>query len=522
MINDRRETFAWPTVPGPWKRISKSFWLAFLSACLIGTITHLYMFTNLLLNHDSATQLYTSNDVLSSGRWALEYLSVFSTCFQLPVVTGLISLLAIAVSAGLTVQVLELTHPVHIVLASALLVTFPSAAAIFSYLFTADAYFLCLMLNALAVYCTRNYRWGWLFGLPLLTAACGTYQAFICYAIGLFLFDCILRLLKNESLDRVLHRGAGYILLCAAALILYYVVLNLLLYVTGTQLVDYQGLSGMSLENFGRFFAKIPSAYQFFEKNILTPGYLTPFFQRSQAAYTLFAGILALYLVVKQNLFRDPPRLLLLAAGTALIPLALNFVSILALGAEVHELMIYSFVLFFLMIIKYAELVMAEQVHEKNTRWSAVFFLNLILCLVVIWGNFCTTNTAYLRLQIRYENTFAAANRVMARIEALDGYTWETPVALVGYLPHNAYGKTVDAFSQTEAPIGTEDDLLLSYYSLPYFMETYIGLHLPKMTADQWQAVYCSDILDEMPCYPSEGSVILYEGVAVVKFSDPY
>ena len=184
MINDRRETFAWPTVPGPWKRISKSFWLAFLSACLIGTITHLYMFTNLLLNHDSATQLYTSNDVLSSGRWALEYLSVFSTCFQLPVVTGLISLLAIAVSAGLTVQVLELTHPVHIVLASALLVTFPSAAAIFSYLFTADAYFLCLMLNALAVYCTRNYRWGWLFGLPLLTAACGTYQAFICYAIG--------------------------------------------------------------------------------------------------------------------------------------------------------------------------------------------------------------------------------------------------------------------------------------------------------------------------------------------------
>ena len=53
-------------------------------------------------------------------------------------------------------------------------------------------------------------------------------------------------------------------------------------------------------------------------------------------------------------------------------------------------------------------------------------------------------------------------------------------------------------------------------------METYIGLHLPKMTADQWQAVYCSGILDEMPCYPSEGSVILYEGVAVVKFSDPY
>ena len=521
-MREQSLSLTWPAIPGPWQRISREFRLAFLAACLIGTITHLYAFTNLLLNHDSSTQLYTNNDVLSSGRWALEYLSVFSTYFQLPVVIGLISILALAVTAGLTVRVMELKHPVHIVLASALLVTFPSVAAIFSYLFTADAYFLCLMLNALAVYCAQRYRRGWLLALPLLTVACGTYQAFICYAIGLLLFDCILRLLKGEPLDQVLRRGLGYMLLCAAALILYYAVLNLILFATGTQLVDYQGLNGMSLENLGRFFQQIPLAYLLFGKNILIPDYLPSVFQAFQIAYLIFAGLMALWLAWRKKLLQDPLRLLLLAAGLLLLPLALNFVTILALGAEVHELMIYSFVLTFVMVIKCAELVLEEEIQAGTPRWRAVFFLNLALCFLVVWGNFCTTNTAYLRLQVRYENTFAAANRIMARIESLDGYTPQTPVTFVGYLPHDAYGKTVEAFSQQRAPIGTEDDLLLCYYSLPYFMETYIGLHLPGMTDEQWNSVYNSGLLEEMPCYPSEGSVILHNGVVVVKLSDAY
>ena len=67
-MNERTDALQWPALPGPWHRITRPFRLAFLTACLVGAITHLYLFTNLLLNHDSATQLYTNNDVLSSGR----------------------------------------------------------------------------------------------------------------------------------------------------------------------------------------------------------------------------------------------------------------------------------------------------------------------------------------------------------------------------------------------------------------------------------------------------------------------
>lgn len=519
-MNDNARAFQWPALPGPWRKISRPFWLAFCTACLVGTVTHLYLFTNLLLNHDSATQLYSANNVLSSGRWALELLSVFSTDFQLPVVIGLISILSMAVTAGLTVRVMGLTHRVHIVLAAALLVTFPSVASIFSYLFTADAYFLCLLMNAAAVYCAKNYRLGWAVALPLMTVACGAYQAFICYAIGLFLFDCILMLLDGAPVGKVVRRGLSYVGLCVAALILYYVVLNICLYVTGTELVDYQGLSGMSLANLMVFLKQIPEAYLLFGKHLLDPAYLDAGVRLAQILYLVFALGLALWLAVAKKLYRDPLRLLLLVAGVALLPLALNFVTVLSVGAEVHQLMVYSFVLLFVMILKCAELVMAERVRGGKGGWQGVFWANLVLCLALVWGNFCTTNTAYLRLQIKYENTIAAANRIVARVESLEGYTPDTPVALVGYLPSNLYGKTVPAFSQPEPLTGTDDTLLLSYYSARSVLETYIGLHMPAMTDEQWNAVYNSGLLDDMPCYPSAGSVILHEGVAVVKLNE--
>ena len=210
-MDHTNDGFRWPALRGPWERITLSFRLAFFAACLVGFLTHLYLLTNLLPNHDSIHSTFTNNDVLSSGRWSAQLLSSFSTYFQLPVVIGLISILALAVTAGLTVRILGLSHPVHIVLAAGLLVTFPSISAIFSYLFTADAYFLALMLNALGVFCAKRYRWGWLAAVLLLAVACGTYQAFICYAIGLFLLDCVLMLLEGEALDRTVKNGLGYI-----------------------------------------------------------------------------------------------------------------------------------------------------------------------------------------------------------------------------------------------------------------------------------------------------------------------
>ncbi len=519
-MNSKQDSVSWLTLDGPWRRISQPFRLAFVSAAVIGLITHLYLFTNLLLNHDSNNSIFTDNNVLSSGRWSAELLSVFSTNFQLPVVIGLISVVMLALTAGLTVRILGLTNRVNIVLVSALLVTFPSVACIFAYLFTADAYFIALFLSALSVYCAKMYRWGWAAAVALLTVACGTYQAFVCYAIGLFLFDCLLMLLDGTPLPQVVAKGVRYVLICVASLILYYVVLQVLLAATGTTLENYQGMSGMSLSNIAAFLAQIPKAWLLFGAFFFDPGYFTPFFRVVQLLYCLFFVGVGLYLIKVKKLYQDIPRLLLVFAGLLLVPLALNFITVLAFGADVHALMIYSFVLLLVLIVKASELAVAHLLPAGGKKGALVFFTNLALCFVLVWGNFCATNTAYLRLQVRYETSYAAANRIMARIEALDGYTADTPVAFAGRLPSGLYGMTVEEFSQIDSLTGTDDNLLLSTYSAPVFLETYIGLHLPGMTDEQWNMVYGSGILDEMPCYPADGSIILRDGVVIVKLGE--
>ena len=40
------------------------------------------------------------------------------------------------------------------------------------------------------------------------------------------------------------------------------------------------------------------------------------------------------------------------------------------------------------------------------------------------------------------------------------------------------------------------------------------------MTDEQWNMVYGSGILDEMPCYPADGSIILRDGVVIVKLGE--
>lgn len=142
-----------------------------------------------------------------------------------------------------------------------------------------------------------------------------------------------------------------------------------------------------------------------------------------------------LYLIKVKKLYQDIPRLLLVFAGLLLVPLALNFITVLAFGADVHALMIYSFVLLLVLIVKASELAVAHLLPAGGKKGALVFFTNLALCFVLVWGNFCATNTAYLRLQVRYETSYAAANRIMARIEALDGYTADTPVAFAGGSP---------------------------------------------------------------------------------------
>lgn len=504
-----------------WKRTSEPFRTAFWSACMLGVITHIYVFTNLILNHDSVGGVFHLNEYLKNARWSLGFLSKLSTGFQIPVVTILIAICMLAFTSALTVEILKITNKVMIILTSAFLVTFPAVACIFSYMFTADAYFISLFLSALSVYLTKRYHWGWLMAIIVCAISLGGYQSFVCYAIGLFLIDCILQLFTDRSLKEIIWTGLRYIAIILASLVLYYLLLELFLGLTGTQLNTYQGLDKINPLAFNSFLKEIPRAYRIFIQYFTEPYYTFGFYQTVQKLCLLLSLGALIYLAVVHKLYREKGRLIALLSGIVLLPLGLNFITVLSTGGWIHELMRYSFVLLFVFAVKLLELV--SQSHDKNRTVFVVSMVKFVMMCMLVWNSFCVSNIIYLRLQICYENSFATANRIAARIESLSDYSPELPVAFVGEIGENLYGGKVTEFSSYNNLTGTNDALLYSfdnYTRTRNFLSHYIGMSMPYPNQEQIDLLNTSEVVKAMPTYPAAGSIAIQDGIIVIKLSD--
>lgn len=137
------------------ERVKPAWKVAFFSVFLVGILTHIYKFTNYLPDRDSLLNIYHDQNILASGRWALSMACGISSYFDLPMVNGLLSLIYMGLTMVLVVELLELTNPVLIALCGALLATFPGTTETFLYEYTADGYFLAMLLATVGVYATR-------------------------------------------------------------------------------------------------------------------------------------------------------------------------------------------------------------------------------------------------------------------------------------------------------------------------------------------------------------------------------
>lgn len=98
------------------KRCKYEWKVAFISTFLIGLLTHIYKFTNTLLNHDSLYSFYHDQNIVQSGRWFLSIACSISSYFDLPWVTGLLSVVFISLTTVVITEIFEIKNPVVIAL----------------------------------------------------------------------------------------------------------------------------------------------------------------------------------------------------------------------------------------------------------------------------------------------------------------------------------------------------------------------------------------------------------------------
>lgn len=507
--------------------VPATVWAAVLSALVFGVLVHFQSLSGFILNWDSAKDSFLDRGVgtglLGQGKWLHPILVALTRSVSIGSANGLSSIFFLALSAGVVAQILELKSPLFSALTGMVMVSFPSVMSSFAYA-GEDKWYMILLLTCLSVYWTAHYKKGFIAGIIGLTLSLGYYQAFIGFAAALFVFLCMLELLRMEKTEReIIKTGLKYVAVLVAAIAAYYVVLQLALHVTNTSLADYRGIdSALGGIDPASLLAATSGSYVKVLRFFWFDAYGRAF-PRDIWAYRVLiitmAATLALA-VVKTKLYRKPLRLILLLALVLVMPLAVHAIGILGRDPNTHWIMIYSFVAVFLFAAKLAEFLPyvlsgKDQDRRKATalQWVAIGALAVIL---INWS--VTANTGYARLKTSFEGAYANSIFIMQEVLSLPDYSPDKPLAVIG----KDQTFTGDVFSDTVGRFTgiASRNFMVDNTRRTAFIRDYIGIKLTPAPQSKNTQLARSDEFKAMPCYPAPGFAKVIDGYLVVKLSD--
>ena len=529
--------------------LKKSWKTAFFSAFFLGLLVHIYKFTNLLPNHDSLYNFYSTQNMVASGRWFLSIACGFSSYFDLPWVNGILSLLFMGLTAAMVAEVFRMENPVLIVLASALQVSFPAMTATMSYEFTADGYMIAMTLAAFSVcmsrmeYLRKNHWKKLVLSSVCICLSCAIYQAYVSFAFVLAVCYFMLELLENRRTGKELRKWIGVqVLIYGCALAAYYLIWKLCLRVQGFTAASYQGIDSVGVMSLGGIlsgFGKIVrDVIRFFlEWNILEHGVTVYSVLNILFLLAFAAGLLVC--IVKSGIFRRRLHLLLLLLCVAALPVGCFIWYLTSPDVFYHALMLQSVCLLYVFGAVLYD-------HWVCTRGGdAVGYIVLALMTMIVFNNSVTANIYYNYMDQCIQSTHAAATELSTRIHLLDDGTVKY-VAIYGGL--DGYGqedhfahdklrqlggwKVLNRTILSPLYLSLYTDFDLSYYrtnGLDYpVMENDPDIPAPQgwefrfplLNKTQRDALADTQQVQAMPIWPARDSVQVIGDTIVVKLSE--
>ncbi len=423
-----------------------------LKACMIASlilcmVTHGYLYTHLLPFHDGA-QIFSAGSTgfsgVSGGRWLQGFLYLK---IDIPWLQGLIMILVYGLISYMICKLLKIQGQLATILAAGILVTSVNAISISFYFNQGHIFFLSLLFAVAAVYAFYEWKYGFVWAVVFLALCAGIYAPYISMALMLFfvreIVDC-LYYERSEGLGQKFLRHLKMLVAVGFSLIATYLICNA---IAGVNVITAQDNGGnaaastatsVTMESSGlitTIIAGMKSAY------LTVIGYFSPFqsksyFQDRHIYYGLFLLAMLATLVVCLHFLRDSLRecrwnLLVLLIDVALLPLAMN---VLGIVHYTHLAMTCAFVAPWLLVLSLAEAYLVEREGSEQSKLCLVYEGLVVLMLVVtVLEGIYLANASYIRIENLIDKTRAQANRIVMRIEEMEGYQVnETPVAFYG------------------------------------------------------------------------------------------
>lgn len=502
------------------------FYIAVLSAMIVGVITHLFGMVNILHNYDNVSvNPFGYGTGLSSGRWFLTILGDFTEnlgfAYNLPLVNGLIFLLILAFSAGFLVSTLKVRGKVSAALIGMIFVVFPTATSTMYFRYTAIYYGVAILLSVLAAWVMHRNRFSFLLSAVCTALSLGIYQAYTPVTIAIFVLMLMQAALRSEAdWKELLRRGIYYCASLAAGLILYYVCLKVLLAVNNVQLNDYQGINQMGQLSLSGFPYLLKETFAALVK-LPIEDYCglasTPFIR---FLYLLIGGVSVM--MIAYLLFAKVKKVsITLFTGflCCVFPVAVNFVAIMCPNSYIYTLMVYGFVLVpCLPIVIYECLPEAESTKppvlgKELLRKGIALVLALLVFSYAYEANISYSSLYYANRQA--ENYFES---IVTQVRMTEGFTAGKTWAFLGSIQDPLLSTRWNEETRYGGNTTVYD--LINGYSFLSWIYNYMGYGFPVSTTEEVAALSQTEEVRAMPCWPDQGSIKVIGDTVVIKFQE--
>lgn len=497
------------------KNILPQWKWCFLSAVAIGLIAHLYKITNWIPNWDSLVFRYDSQNMVSMGRWFLPVVSAPSSFYDLPFVTGLLAILFYSLGAVCICKIFNVKKNITAVLIGAAVVSFPNVTSVMLYNYVADAYALSFLFACIAAVLMTNENPKYILAVIFITLSVGIYQAYITVTIMLLLLYLVNAVIKNNTnVKATLLDCTKFLLTGVVGMVLYYLILLVILKVTGTQLLEYQGfssatsLSGINI--FGSLYAIKESFVNYFFNgfNVFTVINILIF---------VFTVIFYLVDVIKFKL--KFTNILCLCVFVIFLPLGASVLCFLNSSIDYHNLMKMGFFVFYLFfILEYENLEFKTEKYNIAKSWVI-----LVLTAILIFTQIIMANISYHKLNIAYEKSYGILIRIADRIEQTEGAENCDSILVLGALKNSKeYSSNVplNITGTTDGLILRADDEIVGQSVLCSALNDYCDKNYKFVSGKQKTKLL--EKIDEKSLgnWPDKNSILIIDNVIVIKLGE--
>ncbi len=493
--------------------------IPFLSSLIWGLLAYTFAFTNKLLNHDEAGQLFGKGSTISSGRWGLSILDNLLPNFSMPWIYGVMTIVLIGLGVCIIVRLFDLRSRLVQVLLAGSIVVFPSVIGLFGYMFTSSSYAVSFLLAVAAVWCIRQMHLPFsILALGMMVFSLSIYQSYISVAAGLLVVLLIQDLLKGDKALPVLKRGIFYVFFLLLSLAGYYLATQILMQLRGISFNEYAADAvNFSLSDLPQRFVL---AYTMFLRYFtwgtrgLAPTSLSRY---CHLLLGLLCGVLLMLWLLRQKK-ADTGRVALLILLILMLPLAINCMFLITPDYAVHTLVLYGFVNLYILgaVLINQQMTDFSDVQVLNTLRRLCLNLAVIFITVVIIVNTYVANAAFLNLHLRYENAYAFYTALLSQIQQIPEFQEDTKLAVVGsYNESYIYEYYFKFIPEITGVTGFKPDS----YSYSAFLNYYLGLAIPTASAEEVALIQQTEQFQNMPVYPYYGSTAVIGDTIVVKLS---